>query len=167
MMDTAQAKAILEYRDQQSTYKPNLSASQLDLRAATFAAALEGADPAWVMDLVLERAVDGRPPTDAQIIAAWREHRTPERDAVLEALQTPMPTAPQAVQDDPARWLRWERARRAAISNGATPAEAVEAANAAVGAAPDDEAAPVDVERLRGQIRRLGAARRVETEGVA
>lgn len=172
-MTPDEVQIVLRRRDDQLTFKPQLTADDEAFRAAHVAKYLKGASLQWALAHVMEQAMRGKAPTDAELIAAWREHQTALPPDVAELVNAPAPQPPREVAIDTDRSRRWNRARVRALVDGASADEAVEAANEAVGATPDP-VVRVDVAgtvaELRAKVARLEKLRmpRADTdEGVA
>lgn len=127
-MDAAEAVDVLLLLDQVSDWKTRRSDAEWAEAAASLAAALDAAPDGWVITEARSRVARGLQPTIADLTGAW------SREARRRISAVEIPPAPDGVDDDPARWLLWDRARRRALVRGATGEEAMLEADAAVGA---------------------------------
>lgn len=160
-MTPDEARELLAYRDLQLSFVPNLPAEQQDARAAILASRLPNTPLAWALDFVIEESVRGRVPTDAQIIAGWRAHQDRVDPDVVHHIRVAIPDAPRAL--DPGLWPAWNRARAAALRGGASPDEALDAANRALGVEPDPPTHG-DVEAAKRKLREALARLRARQE---
>lgn len=103
-------------------------AEDLVTTGRTLAERLAAADPAWCHQWIAVESRAARTVSAALLVTAWRIEAQRRVEAVT------IPAAPPGVESDGARWQQWETARRRALIAGATAAESVATADAAVGA---------------------------------
>lgn len=87
--------------------------------AEQIASLLPNTPLAWAMEFVQGAMRNGQIPSVTDIAAAWG----PEARRRVEAV--PVPPAPAEIEDDPEAWRAWEKARRAALVQGANQQQAI------------------------------------------
>lgn len=116
---------------------------------------LPDASDEWVTTWVRGELRETRVPTVVDVVAAWRDHERPRAsEAALAAIES-VPSAPPEVEADGARWVAWERARRSALVAGASPDDAVVAADRAVGVLERAPEPVLDVATARARVREV------------
>ena len=169
MTTVVEAARILARLDPYRKFVAQATAAELRQRAEDFAATLAHTPDGWASAWLGAELAAGRVPNLIDFPVAWRAHVA----AVAIPLLETVPKAPPGVDGGGSRWVAWERARRTALFSGASAADAVAAADAAVGATrpansdnvklgPDEALA-----KLRAVLAQTRAAESEDAEGDA
>lgn len=129
MTRPAEAARVLARLEPYMRFVAPASNDELRQRAADFAATIKHAPDGWAEGWLAEELDAGRVPTLIDFPRAWRLSVSEQAAAAIATI----PRAPREVEADGARWVAWERARRAALLGGASAEAAVSAADRSVG----------------------------------
>ena len=152
-MNTQEALALLDVLDSVNPYAKRRGRDELARAANTVADLLPDTPVTWAVGWCREVLRRGDVPAIPDIADAWHT------EAQRRITAVPVPRAPEEVENDPARWRAWERARRRALMLGANDEQSQTSAARAVGAPPPraliggGPSSAERTERLKAEIR--------------